>query len=223
MNETDANIDGLRTGLIAGIRAARAAERDVFAALEPDVRDAPAPDGGWSPKDVQAHLSAWKGRTVDRLRALRDRRKRADRGRDRRGERQVPRRAGRMVVAGGRRRRGRIDRRAHHRDRGRPRRDARASPDQRHDHGQRLRAHPHPPDTDRGRGRPRLADPRARRRHHGDHRPRRLAGPGRRLRPLQPCLLPRAQRQPRRRTVAPPPGTPRRRRSSASTRPRTTT
>ena len=71
MNEPDANIDGLRTGLIAGIRAARAAERDVLAALDPGVRDAPAPDGGWSPKDVQAHLNAWKGRTVDRLRALR--------------------------------------------------------------------------------------------------------------------------------------------------------
>ena len=71
MNEPDANIDGLRTGLIAGIRAARAAERDVLAALDPGVRDAPAPNGGWSPKDVQAHLNAWKGRTVDRLRALR--------------------------------------------------------------------------------------------------------------------------------------------------------
>ena len=71
MNEPDANIDGLSTGLIAGIRAARAAERDVLAALDPGVRDAPAPDGGWSPKDVQAHLNAWKGRTVDRLRALR--------------------------------------------------------------------------------------------------------------------------------------------------------
>ncbi len=71
MNETDADIDGLRAGLIAGIRAARQAERDVFAALEPDVRDAPGADGGWSPKDVQAHLNAWKGRTVDRLRALR--------------------------------------------------------------------------------------------------------------------------------------------------------
>src|SRR4029079_11190469 len=30
-----------------------------------------AAEGGWPPKDVQAHLNAWKGRTVDRLRALR--------------------------------------------------------------------------------------------------------------------------------------------------------
>src|SRR6187200_3698686 len=71
MNETDMNAAGLRAGLIDGIRAARAAERDVLAALDADVRDAPAADGGWSPKDVQAHLNAWKGRTVDRLRALR--------------------------------------------------------------------------------------------------------------------------------------------------------
>ena len=65
------NAAGLRAGLIAAVQAARAAERDVLAALDPDVRDASAPDGGWSPKDVQAHLNAWKGRTVDRLRALR--------------------------------------------------------------------------------------------------------------------------------------------------------
>ena len=71
MNETDMNAAGLRAGLIAAVQAARAAERDVLAALDPDGRDAPAPDGGWSPKDVQAHLNAWKGRTVDRLRALR--------------------------------------------------------------------------------------------------------------------------------------------------------
>ena len=65
------NAAGLRAGLIDGIRAARAAERDVLAALDAGVRDAPAADGGWSPKDVQAHLTAWKGRTVERLRALR--------------------------------------------------------------------------------------------------------------------------------------------------------
>ena len=65
------NAAGLRVGLIDGIRAARAAERDVFATLDAGVRDAPAADGGWSPKDVQAHLTAWKGRTVERLRALR--------------------------------------------------------------------------------------------------------------------------------------------------------
>jgi hypothetical protein len=62
----------LRAGLIDSIRAARAAERDVLAALDPGVRDAPAPDGGWGPKDTQAHLSAWRGRMAERLRALRN-------------------------------------------------------------------------------------------------------------------------------------------------------
>ena len=71
MNETDMNAAGLRVGLIDGIRAARAAEHDVLAAIDAGVRDAPATDGDWSPKDVQAHLTAWKGRTVERLRALR--------------------------------------------------------------------------------------------------------------------------------------------------------
>jgi hypothetical protein len=71
MSQTDPNASGLRAGLIDGIRAARAAERDVLGALDPDTRDAAAPDGGWSPKDVQAHLTAWKGRTGERLRALR--------------------------------------------------------------------------------------------------------------------------------------------------------
>lgn len=72
MTEPLTRPSALRTGLIDGILAARAAERDVLAALDPAMRDAPAPDGGWSPKDVQAHLSAWKRRTVARLRALRD-------------------------------------------------------------------------------------------------------------------------------------------------------
>jgi hypothetical protein len=72
MSQTDTNPSGLRAGLIDSIRAARAAERDVLAALDPGVRDAPAPDGGWGPKDTQAHLSAWRGRMAERLRALRN-------------------------------------------------------------------------------------------------------------------------------------------------------
>ena len=71
MHDADMNPAGLRGGLIDGIRAARAAERDVLAALDPGVRDAPAPVGDWSPKDIQGHMSAWRARTVDRLRAIR--------------------------------------------------------------------------------------------------------------------------------------------------------
>ena len=74
MTEPDLNAAGLRAGLIDGIRAARAAERDVLAALDPGVRDAPAADGGWSPKDVQAHLTAWKA--ADRRAAARSARRR---------------------------------------------------------------------------------------------------------------------------------------------------
>lgn len=62
----------LRIGLIDSILAARAAERDVLAALDQDVRDGPAPDGGWGPKDTQAHLSAWRARMATRLQAIRN-------------------------------------------------------------------------------------------------------------------------------------------------------
>ncbi len=62
----------LRAGLIDGIRAARSAEREILGALDPAERDAPASDGGWSAKDIGAHLSAWRGRQVERLVARRE-------------------------------------------------------------------------------------------------------------------------------------------------------
>ena len=61
-----------RAGLIDGLRAARATEREIFAALGAAERDRPAADGGWSAKDIQAHLSAWRGRQVERLAVLRE-------------------------------------------------------------------------------------------------------------------------------------------------------
>jgi hypothetical protein len=60
----------LRSGLIDNLRACRAAEREIFAALDPAVRDAPGPDGGWSPKDNLAHLSAWRRRQATKMAAL---------------------------------------------------------------------------------------------------------------------------------------------------------
>lgn len=72
---TDPNADssrGLRTGLISMLRATRDAEREVIAALDPADRERPAADGGWSARDIQAHLSAWKRRTVERLVAIRE-------------------------------------------------------------------------------------------------------------------------------------------------------
>lgn len=72
---TDPNPDSspaLRTGLIDMLRATRDVEREVFAAFDATDRDEPAADGGWSAKDIQAHLSAWKHRTVERLVAIRE-------------------------------------------------------------------------------------------------------------------------------------------------------
>lgn len=61
--------DPLLTALIEQLRAMRAAERDVFGSLDPEVRDRPMRPNDWSPKDHQAHLTAWKGIQADRIRA----------------------------------------------------------------------------------------------------------------------------------------------------------
>lgn len=61
--------DQLVVSLVDQVRAMRDAERDVFGALEPAVRDRPIRPGDWSPKDHQAHLTAWKAIQRDRLRA----------------------------------------------------------------------------------------------------------------------------------------------------------
>jgi hypothetical protein len=61
--------DPLVASLVEQLRAMRQAERDVFGALEPAVRDRPMRPGDWSPKDVQAHLTAWKRIQSDRMRA----------------------------------------------------------------------------------------------------------------------------------------------------------
>ena len=62
----------LRTSLIEGLRLARAAEREIFAALDPSARDAAGSDRAWSAKDELAHLSAWRRRQVDRMAAVRE-------------------------------------------------------------------------------------------------------------------------------------------------------
>ncbi|HKO33492.1 MAG TPA: hypothetical protein VJY85_07080 [Candidatus Limnocylindria bacterium] len=55
------------TGTLAALlRSMRDAERDVFGGLDPDVRDRPLREGDWSPKDHQAHLTAWKARQANR-------------------------------------------------------------------------------------------------------------------------------------------------------------
>ncbi len=60
--------DPLVTALVDQLRAMRDAERDLFGALDPAVRDRPMRPGDWSPKDHQAHLTAWKGIQADRVR-----------------------------------------------------------------------------------------------------------------------------------------------------------
>lgn len=52
--------------LVALLRSMRDAERDVFGGLDPAVRDRPLREGDWSPKDHQAHLTAWKARQANR-------------------------------------------------------------------------------------------------------------------------------------------------------------
>jgi len=59
----------LVTALVEQLEAMRAAERDVFGALDPDVRDRPMRAGDWSPKDHQAHLTAWKRIQSERIQA----------------------------------------------------------------------------------------------------------------------------------------------------------
>lgn len=61
--------DPLVASLVEQLRAMREAERDVFGALDATVRDRPMRPGDWSPKDHQAHLTAWKAIQTDRIRA----------------------------------------------------------------------------------------------------------------------------------------------------------
>jgi hypothetical protein len=63
--------NGLNDSLIAFLRTMREAERDVFGGLDPAVRDRPMREGDWSPKDHQAHLTAWKARQANRYAAAR--------------------------------------------------------------------------------------------------------------------------------------------------------
>ena len=57
--------------LVALLRSMREAEREIFGGLDPEVRDSPLRDGDWSPKDHQAHLTAWKARQANRYAAAR--------------------------------------------------------------------------------------------------------------------------------------------------------
>ncbi len=60
------SLPALRADLAAMLRATRAAERDLFGLLDPADRDAPD-SNGWSPKDRQTHLAAWRSIEARRL------------------------------------------------------------------------------------------------------------------------------------------------------------
>jgi hypothetical protein len=72
MTETHFQAADLRAGLIEALQHTRAVERDVFAAVDAARRDAAGADGGWSAKDILAHLSAWRQRQADKLVARRE-------------------------------------------------------------------------------------------------------------------------------------------------------
>jgi len=61
--------DPIVASLVEQLRSMRVAERDVFGALDPTARDRPIRPGDWSPKDHQAHLTAWKRIQTERMRA----------------------------------------------------------------------------------------------------------------------------------------------------------
>ena len=131
--------------LVETLRAARATERTVFEAFDAADRDTPPADGEWSPKDIQAHLGAWRRRMTERLAAIREGRPEPEGGGETDATNAVihAERADwpwDRVAAGRRGERGRPDRRG----RGRRRRHARRRPDGRLDHGQRGRTHDHP-------------------------------------------------------------------------------
>ena len=69
MNTVTPADDPLVAALVEQLWDMRNAERDVFGALEPAVRDRPMRPNDWSPKDHQAHLTAWKGIQSERIRA----------------------------------------------------------------------------------------------------------------------------------------------------------
>ena len=62
--------DPLIAALIEQLEVMRVAERDIFGSLDADVRDRPMRPNDWSPKDHQAHLTAWKGIQAERIRAI---------------------------------------------------------------------------------------------------------------------------------------------------------
>jgi len=71
MTDTQAATTDFRRTLVETLQVARATERTVFDAFDAADRDTPPADGEWSPKDIQAHLGAWRRHMTERLVAIR--------------------------------------------------------------------------------------------------------------------------------------------------------
>lgn len=67
--DVDTNHSPLQADLVAMLHAVRAAEQDLFAMIPPATREAAGTIGDWSPKDVLAHLGAWRAVEARRLEA----------------------------------------------------------------------------------------------------------------------------------------------------------
>ena len=80
MTDTQALTTDIRRALVETLNAARATERTVFGAFDATDRDTPPADGEWSPKDIQAHLGAWRRHMSERLAAIREDRPEAEDG-----------------------------------------------------------------------------------------------------------------------------------------------
>jgi hypothetical protein len=59
--------EDLRADLVAMLQALRAAEREILSRIPPEALLTPMPGDRWSPKDVQAHLAAWRRIEARRL------------------------------------------------------------------------------------------------------------------------------------------------------------
>jgi hypothetical protein len=67
--DVDTTHTALQADLVAMLQSLRAAEQDLFAMVPAEAREAAGTIGDWSPKDVLAHLGAWRAIEARRLEA----------------------------------------------------------------------------------------------------------------------------------------------------------
>jgi len=67
--DVDTTHTSLQADLVAMLHSLRNAEQDLFAMIPPATREAAGTIGDWSPKDVLAHLGAWRAIEARRLEA----------------------------------------------------------------------------------------------------------------------------------------------------------